>query len=115
MITIKQFIESIVLDFEPRWVAKDQDGEVSVYGTRPSIEADEKFWSSGSDQWQNFGIIKLTEFENCPWEECLCELPRRTTWNEFEQKKLAELERKLNAIVDAAIEAVNELKGANNE
>ena len=71
MITIKQFIESIVLDFEPKWIAKDQDGEISVYGTRPSIEADEKFWSSGSDKWQNFGIIKLTEFENCPWEECL--------------------------------------------
>lgn len=37
-------------------------------------------------------------------------LPRKTTGNEIEQKMLAELERKLNAIVDAAIDAVNELK-----
>lgn len=39
------------------------------------------------------------------------EVPRKTTGNKIEQKMLAELERKLNAIVDAAIDAVNELKG----
>lgn len=42
--------------------------------------------------------------------------PRKyKTVNEIEQNMLAELERKLNAIVDAAINAVNELKGAKNE
>ena len=42
-------------------------------------------------------------------------MPQKTTGNENEQNMLAELERKLNAIVDAAIDAVNELKGAKNE
>ena len=59
---------------------------------------------------QILGKLKLSEFDGKGWTECIYEVPRKTTGNETEQKMLAELERKLNAIADAAIYAINELK-----
>lgn len=111
MITISQLLESVDLDFEPRWVTKDQGGWVVIWEEKPHCY-------SYTDSWQNekscnltCGYIKLAEFTNKRWTECIYEVPRKTTGNEIEQKMLAELERKLNAIVDAAIDAINKLKG----
>ena len=100
------------MDFEPRWVTKDMNGYIEIWNTKPRIIAD-RCW--GNLGWQrSILILKLAEFYNKPWQECIYEVPRKTTGNENEQKMLAELERKLNAIVDAAIGAINELKGAKN-
>ena len=117
MITIDQLLESVDLDFEPRWVTKDGNGDVYIFENAPETCEQSKQWvttvfASGLAGYEG---LKLAEFENKPWQECIYEVPRKTTGNENEQKMLAELERKLNAIVDAAIEAVNELKGAKNE
>ena len=114
MITIEQLLESVDLDFEPRWVTKDENGEMCIWDcNKPGLDGE--VWNSLGERYEWLGKIKLAEFENKYWQECIYEVPRKTTGNENEQKMLAELERKLNAIVDAAIDAVNELKGAKNE
>ena len=116
MITIEQLLESVDLDFEPRWVTKNSLGSVAIRdGEKPRTNSSVWLVEDARYKLQTFGRIKLAEFENKPWQECIYEVPRKTTGNENEQKMLAELERKLNAIVDAAIDAVNELKGAKNE
>ena len=109
-----QLLESVDLDFEPRFITKDGDEDVAIHKERPTVDIESEYWDAGFKR-KTIGPIKLAEFENKPWQECIYEVPRKTTGNENEQKMLAELERKLNAIVDAAIEAVNELKGAKNE
>ena len=114
MITIDQLLESVDLDFEPRWVTKDEDGIVSIWEKEPT-KTDSGYWCNSPSRIIYFNRLKLAEFENKPWQECIYEVPRKTTGNENEQKMLAELERKLNAIVDAAIDAINKLKGAKNE
>ena len=115
MITIDQLLESVDLDFEPRWVTKDEDGVITIFSHRPIQEDWCNEWQEGEGDYKTFGELKLSEFCNKDWTECIYEVPQKTTGNEIEQKMLAELELKLNAIVDAAIEAINELKGAKNE
>ena len=115
MITIEQLLESVDLDFEPRFVTKDEDGVVEIWNKRPDLK--DEFWGACDETMccAAYDQLKLSEFAGKPWQKCIYEVPRKTTGNEIEQKMLAELERKLNAIVDTAIKAVNELKGANNE
>ena len=114
MITIDQLLESVDLDFEPRFVTKDEINGVRIWDYKPN--RNEYSWIIDRvSRAVDYPYLKLAEFENKPWQECIYEVPRKTTGNENEQKMLAELERKLNAIVDAAIDAINELKGANNE
>ena len=113
MITIQQLLESVDLDFEPRFVTKDECGEIAIWPCKkPAIENNGRWCGSIHIYCPK---LKLAEFSDKDWTECIYEVPRKTTGNENEQKMLAELERKLNAIVDAAIDAVNELKGAKNE
>ena len=114
MITIDQLLESVDLDFEPRWVTKNKSGIVELWKTKPT-KTDIGYWCNPPSRIIYFSRLKLAEFENKPWQKCIYEVPQKTTGNEDEQNMLAELERKLNAIVDAAIDAVNELKGAKNE
>ena len=114
MITIDQLLESVDLDFEPRFVTKDKSGTISIWADKPSKDFASNAWLEQTE-FVVLHLIKLAEFENKPWTECIYEVPRKTIGNEIEQKMLAELELKLNAIVDAAIDAVNELKGAKNE
>ena len=116
MITIEQLLESVDLDFEPRWVTKNSLGSVAIRdGEKPRTNSSVWLVEDARYKLQTFGRIKLAEFDGKDWTECIYEVPRKATGNENEQKMLAELERKLNAIVDAAIDAVNELKGVKNE
>lgn len=125
MISIDQLLESVDLDFEPRWVTKDEDGTVSIWEEKP-------------EQWDDMyrvnaynvgGVVmcpklKLAEFKNKRWTECIYEVPRKTTGkieklerhirveNGYEiscPPDEAEIIEKINELVDA----VNELKGAN--
>ena len=112
MITIEQLLESVDLDFEPRFVTKDDEGDIRIWEKDP-VFTEGKFinhWA-GSGKYHTLEKLHLVEFADKDWTECIYEVPRKTTGNENEQKMLAELERKLNAIVDAAIDAINELKG----
>ena len=80
MITIDQLLESVDLDFEPRFVTKDEDGTVSIWEEKP--ERHDDFYRVDVD---NFGEVamypklKLSEFENKDWTECIYEVPRKTT------------------------------------
>ena len=130
MITIDQLLESVDLDFEPRFVTKDEDGTIALMdGIQPTI-LDGCWISRGNDNHYEFDIfLKLAEFENKPWQECIYEVPRKTTGKiykfdssaidilydsnpeNFKKFICGEIVCKLNEIIDA----VNELKGAKND
>lgn len=119
MITIDQLLESVDLDFEPRWVTKDEDGWIKFFSDTPR-----KF----RDQWicdyetmvQSIYPIKISEFVNKPWNECIYEVPRKTTGKieklleqkltigktKYEYPTHAMMIDKINELIDA----VNELK-----
>ena len=145
MITIDQLLESVDLDFEPRFITKDGDEDVFIHKERPTVDIESECWDAGFKR-KTIGPIKLAEFANKPWQECIYEVPQKTT-GKIEKLMLdggsypdqRDFMYKINQIVDyvnALIEsnnihekqidklqmklepekcAVNELKGANNE
>lgn len=124
MITIDQLLESVDLDFEPRFVTKDESGWIKFFSDMPR-----KF----GGQWvcdyevkvQSIYPIKISDFANKKWQECIYEVPRKAT---DEIEKLGKLnvsgtnmtmnqsvvDRVVNTL-NQVIEAVNELKGGKNE
>ena len=125
MITIDQLLESMDLDFEPRWVTKDMNGTISIFAEHPQCLS--SIWASHR-QLQNLGKIKLAEFEGKDWTDCIYEVPRKMTekierftdedfevvpnvYGANEKVMGASSLSKLNLLVDA----VNELKGAKND
>ena len=125
MITIDQLLESVDLDFEPRWVTKSQSGYVEIWSNKPKAGATTWYHISEDTIYQSICKLKLSEFANKPWQECIYEVPRKTTgkierftYEDFEcvpnvygatEKVMgASSLDKLNELVDA----VNELKGA---
>lgn len=118
MITIEQLLESVDLDFEPRWVTKDENGDIYIWDDRP--ELDDYIWDAPLEiRSKGFGTIKLAEFENKHCQECIYEVPR---WDNPDGQILKLQEdsyynvhldvlKKINELVDA----VNELKGAKND
>ena len=79
MITIDQLLESVDLDFEPRWVTKDADCEITIYSHRPTPEAWSGEWRRYEGDYKTFGYLKLSEFDGKDWTECIYEVPRKTT------------------------------------
>ena len=129
MITIEQLLESVDLDFEPRWVTKDTERDVVIWAEKPTFTEGEyiDYWSA-CGKYVTLERLKLAEFENKDCQECIYEVPRKTTgkierftYEDFEcvpnaygatEKVMgASCLDKLNELVDA----VNELKGAKNE
>ena len=125
MITIQQLLESVDLNFEPRWVTKDGGGEITIYAEKPIPERVEKLWNNLTFDYKTFGTIKLAEFSDKDWQECIYEVPRKTTGKieklleqkltigktKYEYPTHAMMIETINSLVDA----VNELKGAKNE
>lgn len=108
MITIDQLLESVDLDFEPRWVTKDQNGYIELWATKPRIISDGAWGNVG---WRTgIPVIKLAEFADKPWQECIYEVPQKTPKKIELLKETTErvMLWKINELVDA----VNELKGA---
>lgn len=85
MITIEQLLESVDLNFEPRWVTKDENGIISIWGSKPKLYRRQRYWASSefNAAMESFGFLKLTEFANKDWTECIYEVPRKT--DEYEQ------------------------------
>lgn len=131
MITIDQLLESVDLDFEPRFVTKDGNGDVCIFEDTPETYKTSEQWvttvpASGLAGYEG---LKLAEFENKHWTECIYEVPRKTTGKiykfdssaidalydsnpeKFKKFICGEIVCKLNEVIDA----VNELKGAKNE
>ena len=126
MITISQLLESVELDFEPRWVTEDESGEICIWSCCRKPEPDEEMWD-GDDvsDYECFGKIKLAEFAVKDWKNCIYEVPRKTAGKikklecyeladkefnptgKFEPMCFMTLIQTINSLVDAD----NELKG----
>ena len=126
LITIDQLLESVDLDFVPRFVTKDADGEITIYSHRPTPEGWCAEWREYEGDYNTFGKLKLSEFANTHWTKCIYEVPRKTTGKiehiktrksiDCSDRPEAHIEKhrifveiwdKINELVDA----VNELKG----
>ena len=130
MITIEQLLESVDLDFEPRFVTKDDAGDVMVSAEKPTITEGEyiDYWSA-CGKYVTLERLKLAEFENKDWQECIYEVPRKTTGKieklteasigkDGDVPSLTSTVNVLNIIINRlnqVIDAVNESKGAKNE
>lgn len=122
MITIDQLLESVDLDFEPRFVTKDESGLISIWADNPSKDFASNAWIEQTE-FVVLPRIKLADFADKPWQECIYEVPRKTTgkiekihipeMDEVAESAMysKELARRLNQVIDA----VNELKGVKNE
>lgn len=114
MITIDQLLESVDLDFEPRWVTKDKSGLITIWADKPSKDFASNAWIEQTE-FVVLPRIKLADFADKPWQECIYEVPR---WDNPDGQILKLQEdsyynvhldvlKKINELVDA----VNELKG----
>lgn len=114
MITIDQLLESVDLDFEPRFVTKNKNGSIDIWDKQPKLAM--CIWNEPEEPYSQQCIIphiKLADFADKPWQECIYEVPRKTTGKIELLKETTErvMLWKINELVDA----VNELKGAKNE
>lgn len=79
MITIDQLLESVNYQIEPKWVTKDKDGTICIFGCdKPEIAPHADFWAR-EEPCIVIYHIKLAEFADKPWQECIYEVPRNTT------------------------------------
>ena len=119
MITIDQLLGSVDLDFEPKFVTKDETGVVELWEKKPH-KTNYGCWSCYG--WQTrLAVLKLAEFDGKDWTECIYEVPQKTTGKieklleqkltigktKYEYPTHAMMMDKINELVDA----VNELKG----
>lgn len=82
MITIEQLLESVDLDFEPRFVTKDKNGMVCIFDKKPERYFNKEWLVAAPSEKNNlatYGLIKLSEFDGKDWTECIYEVPRKTT------------------------------------
>lgn len=114
LITIDQLLASVDLDFEPRYITKDKNGDVYIWANKPKLS------EYGSDIWvctgrhAEFETLKLAEFDGKDWTECIYELPRKTTG---QIEKLPEFDRteasifhaeRLYSVVNEIIDWIND-------
>lgn len=130
MITIGQLLESVDLNFEPRWITKDEDGTVIIWEKEPR-ELNCSWGGNGPTLFAVYDCLKLSEFDGKDWTECIYEVPHNDI--DYEQikldmeetiKQLDKLSTKLDTIRELMtkkglikVDAVNELKankGAKN-
>lgn len=129
MITIEQLLESVDLDFEPRWVTKDGDGDVYIFENAPETCEQSKQWvttvpASGLAGLAGYEGLKLAEFENKPWQECIYEVPRKTTGkvekvevgykDSFKIKDWQDVARTVENKINELVDVVNALIESNN-
>ena len=132
MITIEQLLESVDLNFEPRWVTKDDEGDIRIWEKEP-VFTEGKFinhWA-GSGKYHTLEKLHLVEFSDKHWTECIYEVPRKTTGKNEKIKFITGFDilensagyqtvsaiggRELADKINGLVVAVNELKGAKNE
>ena len=129
MITIDQLLESVDLNFEPRWVTKDKSGDVYLYEHKPTKDEKQKQWFANcfNDGVAEYTGLKLAEFADKPWQECIYEVPRKTTGkigrftlidfdnvNNANGLRVSVLTASAFNKLNELVEAVNELKGRSN-
>lgn len=124
MITIDQLLESVDLDFEPRWVTKDGDGTVEIWSNKPYRRNKDWDCELVAACVASYDYFILSEFENKHWQECIYEVPRKTTGKikKLECYELADKEfnptgkfepmcfMTLIQTINSLVDAVNKLK-----
>lgn len=125
MITIDQLLESVDLDFEPKFVTKDESGEITIFFSRPTPEGWCAEWREYEGDYKAFGELKLSEFANKHWTKCIYEVPRKTTGkiekievgynNSLKAQDWQDIAHTVANKINELVDAVNELKGAKNE
>lgn len=131
MITIAQLLESVDLDFEPRFVTKDECGCIKFFSDTPRKFRIQWICDEEVNVQSIYPPIKISEFFDKPWQECIYEVPRKTTGKieklleqkltigktKYEYPTHAMVMDKINEIIDwiNKVDAVNELKGSKNE
>lgn len=85
MITIDQLLESVDLNFEPRFVTKGNTGFIEIHKATPKRY--DGYWSCQNDclDCADFGKLKIAEFDGKDWTECIYEVPRKV--DPFEEYK----------------------------
>ena len=101
MITIDQLLESVDLDFEPRFITKSKTGHISIWREKP-----------GEGIFIVFGKLRISEFENKDWTECIYEVPRKTTGKIEKLNLLNDSALLWGKKINELVAAVNELKGS---
>ena len=124
MITIDQLLESVDLDFEPRFVTKGNTGVIEIHKATPKRY--DGYWSCQNNclDCADFGKLKIAEFDGKDWTECIYEVPRKTTGKieklkptvrGFDEKPSMPTATDFLNKINELVAAVNELKGAKNE
>jgi hypothetical protein len=107
MITIDQLLESVDLDFEPRFVTKDESGIITIWADKPSICLASNAWIEQTE-FVVIHLLKLANFENKDWTECIYEVPLKPT------RKIELLKETTDRVmlwkINELVDAVNELK-----
>lgn len=84
MITIDQLLESVDLDFEPRWVTQDAAKHIEFWSEKPKAGIGSwRFDVEGTILSSIAARLKLAEFDSKDWKDCIYEVPRKT--DEYEQ------------------------------
>lgn len=79
MITIDQLLESMDLDFEPRWVTKDDENDVNIWANKPEVAGEyHEYWCADGN-YVLLEKLKLSEFDGKDWSDCIYEVPQKTT------------------------------------
>ncbi len=124
MITIEQLLESVDLDFEPRFVTKDDEGDIRIWEKDP-VFTEGKFinhWA-GSGKYHTLEKLHLVEFADKHWTECIYEVPRKTTKIEkvevgykdsFKIKDWQDVARTVENKINEIVDYVNALIESNN-
>ena len=125
MITIEQLLESVDLDFEPRWVTKDDEGDIRIWEKEP-VFTEGKFinhWA-GSGKYHTLEKLHLVEFSDKHWTECVYEVPRKTTGkiekvevgykDSFKIKDWQDVARTVENKINEIVDYVNALIESNN-
>lgn len=115
LITIDQLLESVDLDFEPRFVTKSRNGYVEIWSDEPTVGATTWYHSSDDTIYQSICRLKLAEFDGKGWTECIYEVPRKTTGKieKFDYPVSSPFYIEHNIIMDKInelVDAVNKLK-----
>lgn len=114
LITIDQLLESVELNFEPRFVTKDKNGLVVIWSAKPKILMATSSWEKNDFcEVACYKCLKLAEFEGKDWTECIYEVPQKVKIaDKIEEldlsvpnnKMLTDLEQieiKINQVIDA--------------
>ena len=118
LITIDQLLESVDLDFEPRWVTKDENGTISFHSYETKPRKLDACWAVKDCFYEFDGRLKVAEFDGKDWTECIYEVPRKTTGKieKFDKNSTSPMLNSHSLIVNKInelVDAVNELKGLN--